>query len=107
MQAKADPFARASSEALTPTIVKQVRDLIQTGDLPLGSKLPPERELAQRLSVSRASLRQAMKALESMGLIVARVGVGNFVREEMGGVLAEPMQFAIRINNISGTKLFE
>ncbi len=104
-----DPFARSSSETNTPSIVKQVRDLIQSGELPLGSKLPPERELAQRLNVSRASVRQAVKALESMGLVVSRVGVGNFVRDEMDGsnLLSEPMQFAIKMNNISGTKLFE
>ncbi|HVT91917.1 MAG TPA: FCD domain-containing protein [Bryobacteraceae bacterium] len=104
-----DPFSRTNPESLTQSIVNEVRELIRTGELSLGSKLPPERELAHRLGVSRASLRQGVKALEQMGLVVSRVGVGNFVSEEMGGanLLSEPMQFAIQMKNISGPKLFE
>src|SRR5579875_3563360 len=63
---------------LTPTIIKQLLDLIQSGQLRLGSRLPPERELALSLGVSRPSVRQAVKALEAMGIIVCRVGSGNF-----------------------------
>jgi GntR family transcriptional regulator, transcriptional repressor for pyruvate dehydrogenase complex len=96
-------------QALTRTLVKQVLELIQTGELPLGSKLPPERELAQKLDVSRSSLRQAFKSLEMMGVISSRVGVGNFVRSDMAAsnLLVEPMEFAIRMNNISRAQLYE
>ena len=96
-------------QALTRTLVKQVLELIQTGELPLGSRLPPERELAQQLNVSRSSLRQAFKSLETMGVISSRVGVGNFVRSDMAAsnLLVEPMEFAIRMNNISRAKLYE
>jgi GntR family transcriptional repressor for pyruvate dehydrogenase complex len=95
--------------ALTPVLVNRIRELIQRGELPLGSKLPPERRLAEMLGVSRASLRQAFKALESMGVVVSRVGVGNFIRSDALGFssLVEPLQFAIKINNISRSKLFE
>jgi GntR family transcriptional regulator, transcriptional repressor for pyruvate dehydrogenase complex len=101
---KSDP-----GQALTRTLVKQLLDLIKTGELPLGSKLPPERELAQQLNVSRSSLRQAFKSLETMGVISSRVGVGNFVRSDMAAsnLLVEPMEFAIRMNNISRAKLYE
>ena len=45
-------------------IVEQLRELILTGQYPPGAKLPPERELAKRLGVNRASLREALKKLE-------------------------------------------
>ena len=83
--------------------------MIQSGELPLGSKLLPERQLAQRLDVSRSSLRQAFKALENMGVLSSRVGVGTFVRSDMdgGNLLSEPMEFAVRTNRISRIKLLE
>src|SRR3954447_1156150 len=101
------PNSSRGSGALTASVVKQIREMIQSGELPLGSKLLPERELAQRLNVSRSSLRQAFKALESMGVLFSRVGVGTFVREGMNGdsLLTEPLHFAVRTNQISHTKL--
>jgi len=103
------PVSTRASGAITPNLVKQIREMIQRGELPLGSKLLPERELAQRLDVSRSSLRQAFKALESMGVLSSRVGVGTFVRSNMdgGNLLSEPMEFAVRTNQISRIKLLE
>ena len=103
------PTSSRASGALTPNLVKQIREMIQSGELPLGSKLLPERELAHRLNVSRSSLRQAFKALESMGVLSSRVGVGTFVRSNMdgGNLLSDPMEFAVRTNQISRIKLLE
>lgn len=103
------PISPTSGGAITPNLVKQIREMIQTGELPLGSKLLPERELAQKLNVSRSSLRQAFKALESMGVLSSRVGVGTFVRADMdsGSLLTDPMAFVVRTNQISRAKLLE
>jgi GntR family transcriptional repressor for pyruvate dehydrogenase complex len=49
------------------------------GDWIKGERIPPERELCQRLGVGRASLREALKALEIMGMIETRLGEGTFV----------------------------
>ncbi len=97
------------NEALTASLVRQIRELIESGELSPGSKLLPERELAQKLNVSRSSLRQAFKALETMGVLSSRVGVGTFVRSDLtqGDLLSEPMEFAVRANRISPAKLFE
>ncbi len=83
--------------------------MIQSGELPPGSKLKPERELAKSLDVSRSSLRQAVKAMESMGVLSSRVGVGTFVRSDLDSadLLAQPMEFAVRTSNISRAKLLE
>lgn len=62
-------------------IVEQIRQLVKEGQLKAGDRLPSERELAERLQVSRASLREALTALEIMGLLEVRSGDGNYVRE--------------------------
>ncbi len=63
-------------------IVSQLRELIRDGRLQPGQRLPAERELAERFQVSRASLREAIRALEIEGLVVIRPGSGTFVSEE-------------------------
>lgn len=60
-------------------VAEQLRDAILDGDLPPGSRLPPERELADRFKVNRTSLRQAIKSLEGLGLICVRQGDGATV----------------------------
>ena len=69
-------------------IVEQLRELILTGKYPPGAKLPPERELAKRLGVNRASLREALKKLEHLGLVRIRQGDGTRVQNfmETGGI---------------------
>jgi GntR family transcriptional regulator, transcriptional repressor for pyruvate dehydrogenase complex len=64
-------------------IVEQLRSLILTGQYRAGEKLPPERELAKTLGVNRASLREALKKLEHMGLVRIRQGDGTRVENFM------------------------
>src|SRR5919106_3170510 len=64
-------------------IVEQLRSLILTGQYRPGAKLPPERELAKTLGVNRASLREALKKLEHMGLVRIRQGDGTRVENFM------------------------
>jgi GntR family transcriptional repressor for pyruvate dehydrogenase complex len=61
-------------------IIRQFADLIREGTLKPGDRLPSERELAARLRVSRTAVREALRSLESMGLIESRVGGGTFIR---------------------------
>ncbi|MEO8700424.1 MAG: FadR/GntR family transcriptional regulator [Kofleriaceae bacterium] len=69
-------------------IAEQLRGLILGGQYPPGSKLPPERELSKRLRVNRASLREALKKLEHLGLVRIRQGDGTRVQNfmETGGI---------------------
>lgn len=62
---------------LYESIVKQIQNLINEGQLQPGQKLPPERELAEDLGVSRTSIREALRALEMMGYLESKVGVGG------------------------------
>jgi GntR family transcriptional repressor for pyruvate dehydrogenase complex len=61
-------------------IVEQLKDRIVRGDLPPGSRLQPERELADQLQVNRTTVREALHKLESMGLVEIKHGNGIFVR---------------------------
>lgn len=64
-------------------IVTQLRELILSGTFAVGDKLPPERELAERLGVNRGSLREAIKSLELIGLVRTRQGDGTRVTDFM------------------------
>jgi len=75
-------FRPIKSEKIYKMVIDQVKDLIEDGRLSPGDRLPPERELASMLTVSRASVRQAISALEALGIIDIRHGDGTYVAEE-------------------------
>jgi GntR family transcriptional repressor for pyruvate dehydrogenase complex len=62
---------------LYESIVQQIQHLILKGELKPGDKLPPERDLSERLNVSRTSMREALRSLEMMGYLHSKVGTGG------------------------------
>jgi GntR family transcriptional repressor for pyruvate dehydrogenase complex len=62
-------------------VVSQIHELIKEGKFKAGDQLPSERELAETFQVSRTSVREALRALETEGLIISRTGTGNFVAD--------------------------
>ena len=62
-------------------VFSQIQELIRNGKLKAKDQLPSERELAETFRVSRTSVREALRGLESQGLIVTRIGMGNFVAD--------------------------
>ncbi|CAM3522750.1 GntR family transcriptional regulator [Cytobacillus oceanisediminis] len=70
-------------------IVKQLRFMIQHDGLKPGDRLPSERELSERLGVGRSSVREALRALELLGLIETRRGEGTFIRDFRGNQLVQ------------------
>src|SRR4051794_20161355 len=62
-------------------VVRQIRDMIQRSDLNLGDRLPPERDLAKLLGVSRPTLRAGIRSLVALGVLQSRQGAGTFVVE--------------------------
>jgi GntR family transcriptional regulator, transcriptional repressor for pyruvate dehydrogenase complex len=63
------------------SIVEQLRSMIETDGLVPGDKIPSERELSERLDVGRSSVREALRALELLGLIETRRGEGTFLKD--------------------------
>lgn len=82
------PFKPVQPEKLSGAVVRQVEELILRGVLRPGERLPPERELADRLGVSRPSLRDAIGTLQDSGLLSARPGAGVFVADVLGSAFA-------------------
>ena len=68
-------------EKLYNVIMRRITEFIKEQNLELGDRLPPERELAAALSVSRASVRQAIIALAAQGIITMRHGDGNYISD--------------------------
>ncbi len=88
-------------------IVRQVKALIADGRLNSGDRLPPERELAERFRVSRTSVREALRSLQSRGLIEIQAGEGAFVRDVSVEALIEPLALVILPHREAVGELFE
>jgi GntR family transcriptional regulator, transcriptional repressor for pyruvate dehydrogenase complex len=98
---------RAPREDITVRLIASFKDLLSQRVLRPGNRLPPERELAIRFGVSRASLRQALKVLEIMGVISQRVGDGTYVQENAAQIFMHPMELLVLFDSISMAELFE
>ena len=77
-------------------VIEQIKKLIIDGKLQPGDKLMSERELAEKLCVSRASVREAFSALEIMGIIAIHPGEGSFVRQATYEGMLEPLSFLLQ-----------
>ena len=85
------PFRKVQPERLSQAVVRQIELLILRGILRQGERLPPERELAERLGVSRPSLREAVAELTERGLLTTRAGAGIYVAEVLGSAFSEAL----------------
>jgi GntR family transcriptional repressor for pyruvate dehydrogenase complex len=90
-------------------IVRQFRGLIRSGQLPIGSRLPAERELCEKLEVSRLSLREALRVLESSGLIEIRLGShgGAFVTAPTAGSAGQGITDLLSTSGLSAVNVTE
>ncbi|HBW36118.1 FadR/GntR family transcriptional regulator [Desulfosporosinus sp. BICA1-9] len=88
-------------------IVDQVGHLVAEGQLKPGDRLPSERELVERFQVSRASIREAISALEMMGLIEVRSGEGTYIRQVNIESVITPLAWMLFIETDSDLELYE
>ena len=82
------PFRPVQTDKLSHAVVQQIEQLILRGILRPGERLPPERELAERLSVSRPSLREALAMLQEDGLLETRRSAGVYVADVLGSAFS-------------------
>ena len=83
---------RIENEKLTVQIIKQIQSLVDDGYFKVGDKLPPERVLAEKLGVSRPSLREALCTLETGGLIERKMGAGSYIIDISRNVFDKSME---------------
>ena len=84
------PLTSIEPRRLYRQIAEQIRGLITSGEYLVGARLPPERDLAKQLRVSRPSVREALIALEVEELVEVRVGSGIYVRAPSAVALIAP-----------------
>ena len=84
-------FIAIKPKKISEEIVNQLKALISQGKLMPGEKLPPERELAKSLNVSRVSLREALNILQGMGLVEIQQGNRTFVRPMTTRSIHDPL----------------
>lgn len=100
-------IAPVKSTRIYEEIIRQIKAMIAEGRLKSGDQLPPERDLAEKFLVSRTSVREALRALESVGLIEIRPGEGTFVREISVEALVEPLALVLLSQREMIGELFE
>ena len=85
------PFQKVQTEKLSTSVIRQIELLILRGILRPGERLPSERELSERLGVSRPSLREAISELQDKGLLSSKAGAGIFVADVLGNAFSDSL----------------
>ena len=99
---------RPDSESLVAErVVDQLRGMIRQGKLKPGDRLPAERELAQRLGVSRASLRHGLRFLAAIGVLNSRHGSGTYIADGPPVLKSESLQVLADLHRFSYDEMFE
>jgi GntR family transcriptional repressor for pyruvate dehydrogenase complex len=99
--------AAGADQQVAMDVVEHIREQLQSGTLKAGDKLPPEREFAHALGVSRSSLRSGIGYLAAMGLLQVRHGVGAFISETPTQFGAASLPFLDALHGIEMSQLFE
>jgi GntR family transcriptional repressor for pyruvate dehydrogenase complex len=97
----------AGSTAAAAQIVEHVRRQIKAGRLGPGARLPPERDLALQMGVSRPSLRSGLRTLQAMGIITARRGAGTFIVEGPPHLGTAPLEFLAALHGFTLDQMYE
>jgi GntR family transcriptional repressor for pyruvate dehydrogenase complex len=101
-----DPSPKARLDS-TEHVITHVRDLIARGELHPGDRLPPERDLATQLGVSRPTVRAGLRALAAMGVIESRHGSGTYIPEGPPRLGSEPLSFLAALHGFTRDEMYE
>jgi GntR family transcriptional repressor for pyruvate dehydrogenase complex len=105
-------FSNLNSERNGTTaeeVVTRLRDMIHNGELSPGDRLPPERDLAKLLGVSRPTLRAGIRSLATVGILQSRQGAGTFVseRDESPTLDSSPLRMLSALHGFTSDEMFE
>ena len=109
---KSGIFTNINSERNGTTaeeVVARLRDMIHSGEISAGDRLPPERDLAKMLGVSRPTLRAGIRSLSTVGILQSRQGAGTFVSEvkESPTLDSSPLRMLSALHGFSSEEMFE
>ena len=88
-------------------VARRLLDLFTSGDLEPGTRLPPERQLAATLAVGRSAVREALAALEILGIVDVRPGSGTYLRSTASDLLPQTLRWGLLIGRQSTQELLE
>lgn len=105
-------FSNLNSEKNGTTaeeVATRLRDMIHNGELRAGDKLPPERDLAKILGVSRPTLRAGIRSLTTVGILQSRQGAGTFVAKGGGSPMLDssPLRMLSALHGFTSDEMFE
>lgn len=107
-------MARASTltaplgrKTVSELVVQRILDLVREGSLKANDKLPPERDLAAQLDVSRPTLREALRALQILGVLEIRHGGGVYVTSLDPAELLSPLDLFVTLDARNMAELFD
>jgi GntR family transcriptional regulator, transcriptional repressor for pyruvate dehydrogenase complex len=107
--AEPELFSPVSLSRVSQVIIDQIRELIHSGKLRPGDRLPSERELCARFGVSRVTVREALRVLEAGGLVDIRVGAhgGTFVTTPSHARIGEGLADLLRLSPLTAAEVTE
>jgi GntR family transcriptional repressor for pyruvate dehydrogenase complex len=100
-------FTPIKSTKVYEHVIVQIENMIMDGTLKRGDKLPSERELVDSFKVSRTSIREALRALQVIGLIDSRQGEGNFIKQSFEDSLFEPLSIIFMLQGGKPEEIME
>lgn len=111
-EARQDKFTAIVAEKNGTTaeeVVRHLREMIQRGELSAGDRLPPERDLAKLLGVSRPTVRAGIRSLATVGILQSRQGAGTFVTEaqESPTLDSSPLRLMAALHGFTSDEMFE
>ena len=107
MRHKSQMFKPIKKAKVYEEIVAKIKDMIEKGRFKSGDQLPVERELAEVFRVSRSSVREALRSLESQGFIESRQGDGTYIASQPVESLVRPLASVIFTEKDDQMELFE
>jgi len=100
-------FQSIQQPTVVDQIIETIKDALISGDLVPGQQLPSEPELARQLGVGRSAVREALKVLQAIGVLVSIRGSGTYIAEEPSERLLNPLSFAIMLGTDVSSELIE
>ena len=94
-------------ESVAEMVVRRILDMVKAGVLKAGDALPPERDLALSLDVSRPSVREAMRGLAVLGVVKSRQGGGAYISDLGPDALLGPIQFYLSLESMNIRELYD
>lgn len=99
--------AETKNQKIYQQVVEQIQEMLLNQSLKKGDRLPSERDLSEKFKVSRSSVREAVRALEIIGIVESRQGGGNYIRSVFDQSVFQPLSILFKLNNGSFSDILE